>query len=63
MGAAAGLLGAQLEKIGHYRLGEGLREPEARDIGTAIRLADRIAVFGVLVTLGALAARHAIAGW
>ena len=37
MSAMAGLLGTRLEKPGHYRLGEGLREPETDDIGTAIR--------------------------
>lgn len=62
MGAAAGLLGTQLEKIGHYRLGEGLREPVAHDIRTAVRLAERTAILGVLVTLAALAARHVVTG-
>jgi adenosylcobinamide-phosphate synthase len=38
MSAAAGVLGVELEKVGHYRLGEGLRLPEIADIGRAIRL-------------------------
>ncbi|MYH41947.1 MAG: cobalamin biosynthesis protein CobD [Chloroflexi bacterium] len=62
MGAAAGLLGAELEKPGHYILGRGLRQPDAADIGLAIRLAERTAALGVLVSLGVLAARHAITG-
>ena len=61
MGAAAGLLGTELEKVGHYRLGAGSRDPEARDIGVTVRLAERTAVFAVVVTIGVLAARHVIA--
>jgi adenosylcobinamide-phosphate synthase len=38
MTAAAGALGVQLEKMGHYRLGDGLRLPEAQDIASAVRL-------------------------
>lgn len=38
MAAAAGALGVQLEKVGHYCLGRGLRLPEAADIGRAVRL-------------------------
>jgi len=38
MSAAAGALGVQLEKVGHYRLGEGLRLPEPADIRRSIRL-------------------------
>ena len=38
MSAAAGALGVELEKVGAYRLGEGLRPPEVRDIGRAIHL-------------------------
>ncbi len=60
MSAMAGLVGTRLKKPGHYSLGEGLREPEAEDIGTAIHLAVRAALLGVAVTLGLLAARHAI---
>ena len=62
MGAAAGLLGTELEKTGHYVLGRGLRQPDATDIDLAIRLAERTAVLGVLMALGVLAARHAITG-
>jgi adenosylcobinamide-phosphate synthase len=38
MSAAAGALGVELEKIGAYRLGAGLRLPGVADIGRAIRL-------------------------
>jgi adenosylcobinamide-phosphate synthase len=38
MSAAAGALNVELEKVGAYRLGEGLPPPEAADIGRAIRL-------------------------
>ena len=62
MGAMAGLLGAELEKPGHYRLGAGLRQPEADDIRLSVHLAERTAVLGVLLSLGVLAARHAIVG-
>ena len=38
MSAAAGVLGVELEKVSFYRLGRGLRLPEATDIDRAIRL-------------------------
>jgi adenosylcobinamide-phosphate synthase len=38
MSAAAGALGVELEKIGNYRLGAGLRLPGVADISRAIRL-------------------------
>lgn len=38
MSAMAGALGVELEKISHYRLGWGLRQPQAQDIRRAIRL-------------------------
>ena len=60
MGAAAHLLGTELEKPGHYRLGEGLRRPEPGDIGLAVRLSEHTAVLAVLAALALLAARHAV---
>lgn len=60
MGAMARLLGRELEKPGHYRLGEGLPEPQAEDIDRSVRLAERTALLGLLLSLGVLAARHAI---
>jgi adenosylcobinamide-phosphate synthase len=38
MSAAAGVLGIELEKVGHYRLGRGQRLPGAHDIARATRL-------------------------
>jgi adenosylcobinamide-phosphate synthase len=38
MSAAAGALGVELEKVGYYRLGEGLRLPEVADIDRSVRL-------------------------
>jgi adenosylcobinamide-phosphate synthase len=38
MSASAGALGVELEKVGHYKLGEGQRLPQAEDIGRAVRL-------------------------
>jgi adenosylcobinamide-phosphate synthase len=38
MSAGAGTLGVELEKIGHYKLGQGQRPPKAGDIGQAVRL-------------------------
>ena len=60
MSAMSGLVGTRLEKPGHYCLGEGLREPETEDISTAVRVAEGAALLGVAITLGLLAARHAI---
>jgi adenosylcobinamide-phosphate synthase len=38
MSAAAGALDVELEKVGAYRLGEGLRAPEVADIGRSVYL-------------------------
>ena len=62
MSAVAGLLGVCLEKPGHYRLGEGFRDPEPADIGQAVIVVNRAAVLAVVVSLGVLAARHALSG-
>ena len=52
--AMAGLLGVVLEKPGHYRLGGYRREPEAADIGKAVRIAYIVAALGMLVAVGVL---------
>ncbi|MCY3645807.1 MAG: adenosylcobinamide-phosphate synthase CbiB [Chloroflexi bacterium] len=62
MGAVAWLLGIELEKPGHYRLGQGLRDPQASDIAAVTRLSGYTAAFGALLAIGVLAARHAIVG-
>ena len=54
MSAAAGALEVELEKVGQYRLGEGLARPKADDIGRARRL------ITVSVLLGIAAAGAAV---
>jgi adenosylcobinamide-phosphate synthase len=44
MSAMAGALGVELEKVGHYRLGEGLAPPQREDIRRAVRLVSVVAV-------------------
>lgn len=62
MSAMAGLLGIRLEKPGHYRLGEGLREPVAGDVAQAMRIVERTALLAAALTLGLLFVRYVIAG-
>jgi adenosylcobinamide-phosphate synthase len=50
MAAMAGALGVELSKRGAYVLGAGMRAPDARDIGRAVR------IFGVAVALTAATA-------
>ncbi|MBI4202285.1 MAG: cobalamin biosynthesis protein CobD [Chloroflexi bacterium] len=57
MSAMAGLMGVALEKQGHYRLGEGLREPVGEDISCAVGVVRLAAALGMAVTAGLLAAR------
>lgn len=59
IGAAAGLLGVVLEKAGHYRIGDGLRDPGHADIGAAVRLGYAVAAVALPVMVGVLALR----GW
>jgi adenosylcobinamide-phosphate synthase len=53
MSAMAGALGMALEKVGHYRLGAGQRQPTGADITRAVRLlrVAMIGAFGVVVAL------------
>lgn len=53
MSAAAGALEVELEKVGHYRLGEGLRRPEAGDIRRAGRLLSVSVFLGIAVCTAA----------
>ena len=53
--AMAGLLGVSLEKPGHYRLGSGLREPAAADIGRSVQVAYIVAGLGILVAVSVIA--------
>ena len=57
IGAMSGLLGVALEKQGHYRIGDGLREPGPRHIGVSIRVAYAVAAVGIPLTAGLLALR------
>lgn len=47
MSAMAGALDVELEKVGHYRLGNGRRRPLADDIGRAVRLMRAATLLGV----------------
>ena len=60
--AMAGLLGVSLEKPDHYRLGGEYGEPAAPDIGRSVQLAYIVAVLGMLVAIGILAFKWALAG-
>lgn len=53
MSAMAGALGVELEKVGHYRLGAGQRQPTGADIRRAVRLLriTMVGAFGLLVIL------------
>ena len=62
IGAMSGLLGAALEKPGHYRIGDGLRDPCASHIGTSIRVAYGVAALGLIAVLGGLALRGLLTG-
>lgn len=55
IGAMAGLLGVELEKPRHYRIGAGFPQPSAADIGAAARLAYIVAGLGALLALAILA--------
>ena len=57
IGAMSGLLGVALEKSGHYRIGDGLREPGPGHIGVSVRVAYAVAAVGIPVALGLLALR------
>jgi adenosylcobinamide-phosphate synthase len=46
MSAMAGALGVELEKVGHYRLGRGLRSPIAEDIPRAVALMQGAVLLG-----------------
>ncbi len=60
--AMAGLLGVALEKVGHYRLGDGLRDPTTRDLRTAVRVCYALAAVTVPVAGAVIAARSWVVG-
>jgi len=51
MAAAAGALGVQLEKVGHYVLGDNERAATAHDIRRAERMVERIGVGVILLAM------------
>lgn len=60
MAAMAGGLGVVLEKVGHYRLGSGLRTPGATDIRESVKVMWWVAAMVCCLALGILAVHHAI---
>ena len=62
IGACAGLLGVALEKIGHYRIGDGFRDPIWYDVGAAARLAYDVAALAVPTALAVTAVRGLLWG-
>lgn len=61
IGAMSGLLGVALEKAGHYRIGDGLQDPESRHIGASVRVAYVVAALGLPVVVAVLAGRGLLA--
>ncbi len=62
IGAMSGLLGVALEKAGHYRIGDGLDDPDPRHISQSVRIALVVAAIGAPMALGVLALRGVVAG-
>lgn len=60
--AMAGLLGVALEKVDHYRIGDGLRDPTIRDLRIAVRVCYALAVVTVPVVGVVIAARSWVVG-
>jgi adenosylcobinamide-phosphate synthase len=58
--AMSGLLGVVLEKTGHYRIGDGFREPTSLDIRLSVRVASLVAFLGLMAAIGIMAARQAL---
>ena len=60
MSGMAGALGVELEKVGHYRLGEDTRPVVAEDITQAIRSMYLVAAFGLAIALALVYGRTQI---
>jgi len=60
MAAMAGALGVTLEKVGHYRLGSGLKQPVAADIEESVRIMQWVAALACCLTFGLIVVRHAV---
>jgi adenosylcobinamide-phosphate synthase len=63
MAAMAGALDVQLEKVGHYRLGDGSGALGAATIERAVAIMYRACALMALATAGALLVRHGGGGW
>ncbi len=62
IGAMAGILGTALEKVGHYRIGDGLRDPTTSDLRTAVRLCYAVAALAIPVVGALIALRNSVWG-
>lgn len=62
IGGMAGVLGVVLEKTSYYRIGDGLRDPAATDVGAAVRIAYTVAGLGAVTTLSLLVVRSLLGG-
>ena len=62
IGAVSGLLGVALEKAGHYRIGDGLRNPTPADLGASVRLAFAVAGTAIPVMIAVMALRGTAPG-
>ncbi|MBM3943213.1 MAG: cobalamin biosynthesis protein CobD [SAR202 cluster bacterium] len=60
MSGMAGALGVELEKVGHYRLGDATRPLEPQDITRAVQTMYWIAALGLLIALGLLYGRYGL---
>lgn len=60
MSGMAGALGVELEKVGHYRLGDPTRPLEPQDITRAVQTMYLIAGLGLLIALGVIFLRNGI---
>jgi adenosylcobinamide-phosphate synthase len=60
MSGMAGALGVELEKVGHYRLGDATRPLEPKDITRAIQTMYLVAGLGLCIALGVIFLRHGL---
>ncbi|MSQ05607.1 MAG: cobalamin biosynthesis protein CobD [Dehalococcoidia bacterium] len=60
MSGMAGALGVELEKVGHYRLGDPTRPLEPADITRAVQSMYLIAALGLVIAVGIWYVKHAI---
>ncbi len=58
IGATAGALGVEVEKVGHYRLGPEGRRPTLPDIDRSLRLFAGAAAVGAVIAAGLILARR-----